>query len=141
MASLHTELIIRAPRPKVWGTLIDWASYSEWNPFVRSIEGTLEVGRELTVTLSSSGRPVVIRPRLIEVEPGYRFAWLGHLGVRGLFDGRHRFELQDVAEGTRFVHAEQFSGWLVRPVLWMLGASTEAGFRAMNEALRARCEG
>ncbi|WP_242471958.1 hypothetical protein [Blastococcus sp. TML/C7B] len=62
--------------------------------------------------------------------------WLGHLGVPGLFDGRHRFELTATPAGTRLVQSESFSGLLVRPLRGFLDGGTLAGFRAMNDALR-----
>ncbi|KAI0047383.1 hypothetical protein FA95DRAFT_1559102 [Auriscalpium vulgare] len=34
--TVHSSIIIEAPRSTVWGVLLDFASYKEWNPFVRS---------------------------------------------------------------------------------------------------------
>ena len=64
--------------------------------------------------------------------------WVGHLGVPGLFDVRHRFELTDTGTGTHLVQKESFRGLLVRPLRRSLDGSTRAGFEAMNSALRER---
>ncbi len=83
---------------------------------------------------------MTFRPTVTEVEPGRVFEWLGRLGVRGLFDGRHRFELQPTDTGTRFVQSEEFTGVLVRFLRKMLDTQTVEGFHAMNSALKVRAE-
>ena len=66
--------------------------------------------------------------------------WWGHLGVRGLFDGRHRFELHAAGRGTRLVQSEIFTGVLVPLVARSLDRGTAAGFALMNSALKAHAE-
>jgi hypothetical protein len=81
---------------------------------------------------------MTFRPQVTEVVPGGVLEWLGHLGVPGLFDGRHRFELTATPSGTHLVQREEFTGLLVRPLRRSLDGGTRAGFQAMNEALRER---
>ena len=76
-----------------------------------------------------------------EVSPGEALEWLGHLGVPGVFDGRHRFELSAIGAGTHVVQREWFRGVLVRPLRRSLDSGTRAGFEAMNVALRRRVTG
>jgi hypothetical protein len=81
---------------------------------------------------------MTFRPEVTVVEPNETFEWLGHLGVSGVFDGRHRFALTELPDGrTRLVQSEQFSGLLVRLMRKQLDGGTTAGFEAMNEALAA----
>jgi hypothetical protein len=138
---LVEEIDVAAPPDAVWAVLTDFAAYGEWNPFVVAIEGEPRVGERLRVRLQPPGaRALTIRPRLLEVTPDRALRWLGHLGVRGLFDGEHSFELVPNGAGTHFVHRERFTGALV-PVVWSrVGPPTREGFRAMNEALRERAE-
>ena len=44
MKEIQTEIEINASAEKVWRVLIDFAAYSEWNPFVRRVEGEVSVG-------------------------------------------------------------------------------------------------
>lgn len=53
--------------------------------------------------------------------------------------GEHSFSLTPVGGGTRLVQSESFRGLLV-PFSGKTFASTEASFRALNEALRERAE-
>jgi hypothetical protein len=99
---LRTDIDIAAPPDDVWAHLVDFAAYREWNPFMPSAAGTTEVGRRLTLRMRPpGGRAVPMRPRVTEAQPGGVLEWLGHLGVPGLFDGRHRFELVATASGTK----------------------------------------
>jgi hypothetical protein len=139
--AIETQIDIEAPPEKVWAALLDFASYPSWNPFIPAISGEPAPGARLEVRLRPpGGAGMTVRPTVLEATPGRRLRWLGKLGVRGIFDGEHRFELEPLAGGrTRFTHAERFSGLLV-PLLGGVLRSTERGFRAMNDALKARVE-
>ena len=137
--ALHTEIDIAAPPERVWSCLMDFAAYPAWNPFITSVVGVAAVGQRLTVRLDPpGGRGITMRPTVIDVVAGRALEWFGRLGIPGIFDGRHRFELHETATGTRFVHGERFQGLLVRPLRASLDGPTRAGFVAMNEALARR---
>ncbi len=136
---ITAEVDIEAPPDAVWAQLTDLAGYAAWNPFIPSATGTVAPGERLSLRLQPpGGRALPIRPTVTEVVPDSVLEWLGHLGVRGLFDGRHRFELHSTPQGTRLVQSEEFGGVLVRPLRGFLDGGTLAGFHAMNEALRRR---
>ncbi len=139
---LQTEIEIEAPTDTVWEVLVDLDHYADWNPFIVESSGTVAVGSRLTNRLQpSGGRTVTFRPTVTEVVEGRVFEWLGRLGIPGLFDGRHRFELHPTAAGgTRLVHGEEFRGILVRPLRRSLDRDTLPGFEAMNAALKTRAE-
>lgn len=139
---LHTEIEIDAPIEAVWETLTDLATYSNWNPFIVSAEGRAAVGERITNRLQPpGGRAMTFKPRVTVFEPTVAFEWLGRLGLPGIFDGRHRFDLAPTTSGgTLVVQSEQFSGILVRLMRTSLNTRTMAGFKAMNAALRARVQ-
>lgn len=139
---LRTEIDVEAPASRVWAVLSDFARYPEWNPFVESIEGRLEVKSPLAVRLRPPGAPAMtIRPRVTIVIPGRAFAWRGKLLSRRVFVGEHRFEVVPIdGARVRFVHSEQFSGALVPLLKRTLNTGARAGFEAMNRALKARAE-
>jgi hypothetical protein len=140
---LRSEIEITAAKQTIWNVLIDFAAYSTWNPFVRSISGNLAPGTRLNVTVEPQGsRPMSFKPRLLVFEPLKELRWKGQLLMPGLFDGEHYFQLVEVSEGTvRFVQGEIFTGLLVPLTLrGSMLAGTERGFAAMNRALKARAE-
>jgi hypothetical protein len=132
---------IEAPPQAVWAVLVDLGAYHEWNPFITSALGTLEVGRRLDLRLEPpGGRRMRFRPLVTQFEEARAIEWLGSLRVRGLLDGRHRFELTRTGHGTGLVHSERFEGLLVRAARRSLGGPTRAGFERMNLALRERVQ-
>lgn len=139
---LHTEIEIHAPPRLVWEILTDLRAYSDWNPFIVESSGTVATGERLTNRMQPPGGTArTFRPTVTEVVPEQSVEWLGRLGLPGVFDGRHRFELIALADDrTRFVHAEHFRGLLVRPMKRSLDTDIAAGFAAMNAAVKARAE-
>lgn len=139
---LSTEITIEAPPERVWAILTDLEAYASWNPFVVDVEGEPSVGHRLVNRMQPpGGRAQTFEPTVTVVEPPRTFEWLGHLGVPGLFDGRHRFELEPTGDGcTRLVHQESFSGLFVRFLRSTLDTRTRRGFELMNEALKCRAE-
>ena len=141
MKKLHSEILIEASPTEVWTVLTDFARYADWNPFVVNVTGTPEEGERLSVTLSPpGGRRITFKPVVTEVASGQVLEWWGHLGVRGIFDGRHRFELHPTATGTRLVQNETFTGALVPLLARSLDRDTAAGFALMNAALKTHAE-
>jgi hypothetical protein len=122
---------------------MDFDAYPEWNPFIRKVRGKPEVGSRLDVELGASGtRPMRFRPKVIEVVPNREFRWLGRVGIRGLFDGEHIFELKPLSSSsTRFVQRERFRGIFVPFLTRRLEKDVRRGFDEMNRALRNRATG
>lgn len=141
-AQLHSEITIQATPGRVWEVLTDFAAYPAWNPFIPQISGPLTAGARLDVQLQPPhGRGMRMHPTVLAAEPGRELRWLGHLGIAGLFDGEHRFRIEPLgAERARFIQEERFSGLLAPLFLRFIERSTQQGFAAMNQALKARSE-
>jgi hypothetical protein len=139
---LHTEVEIVAPIDAVWETLTDLAAYPDWNPFIVSAQGRAEVGERLTNRMQPpDGKAITFKPTVTVVEPPVALEWLGRLGLPGIFDGRHRFDLAPSEHGgTLVTQSEEFDGIVVRYMRKSLDTKTMAGFDAMNAALKARVE-
>ena len=141
MKTIQVVTDIAAPAATVWAELTAVERYGEWNPFITHCRGDLVVGGRIEIRIAPpGGRPMDFRPTITEVDGGKRLEWLGRLVLPGVFDGRHSFDVEALGDGwTRLTQTEKFSGILV-PALSTVLARTEAGFRAMNEALRLRAE-
>ena len=141
LREIETRIAIAAPAETVWQVLPDFPRYPEWNPFVRSIAGAPVVGSVLEVEVAPPGGAAMsFRPTVLVAEPASELRWRGKLLVPGIFDGEHYFLVRPGPAGAaEFVHGEAFSGLLV-PFFGSVLAKTEAGFAAMNEALKTRCE-
>jgi hypothetical protein len=133
---------IAAPPQRVWEVLTRTADYPQWNPFVRRLEGRIEVGERLVVDLQpGEKKPQTMRPTVVDLQPGRSFTWLGHVGVNGLLDGRHTFTVEPSGEGSLLVQHERLSGVLTPLFRSMLTRDTPRAFQASNEALAARALG
>lgn len=142
MREIRTSIEIDAPTERVWDVLTDFDSYPDWNPLITSLTGDPTPDSQISIQIEPPGRPAMtIKPTVLRSEPAREFRWRGRLGLPRVFDGEHIFELTPTPEGgTHLVHREEFRGVLVTPLLAWVGNATEAGFYAMNEALKARAE-
>jgi hypothetical protein len=141
MKRVKTEIEIHAPTQTVWDVLANTDAFPEWNPFITRVEGELRPGAHLVVTIAPPrGKAMTFRPTVETLVPGRELTWLGRLLVPGLFDGRHRFALEDIGGGrARFHQEEDFTGILV-PLMASALERTAEGFTEMNQALKMRAE-
>lgn len=134
---IKTSITINASKEKIWKILTDFESYSEWNPFIKSITGDVEVGNQILVKLQG----MTFKPKVLTLKKNTELKWLGHLWYKGLFDGEHKFKLTDNGNGTtNFEQSENFSGILVRLFAKSLDNDTKNGFEKMNRQLKLRAE-
>ena len=143
MHEITTTMEINAPPRGVWKVLVDFQAHPQWNPFVRSIEGSPQEGETLKVRIQPvGGRGMTFRPRVVRAVPDQELRWLGRVVLPGIFDGEHFFKIESLVEGrrTRFIQGERFTGLLVPLLRKNLDRGTREGFEAMNHALKARAE-
>ncbi len=142
MKQLETEIHISAPAAKVWKILTHIHTYHHWNPFIKSIQGTLEPGERIRVRIQPPGGNVMtFTPRLLSVNPEREIRWKGRLLLPGLFDGEHRLAIEPLDDQTvRFIQSETFSGFIVPLMKKQIDTSIRNGFGAMNIALKKRAE-
>ena len=134
---IETSILIHSTPTIVWSILTEFEKYPEWNPFVKSLKGSVAEGKQIEVQLPG----MKFKPTVVTFKPKQEFAWLGHLWIKGLFDGQHSFRLVDNHDGTTtFYHSENFSGILVPIFKQKLLKDTLNGFEHMNQKLKARAE-
>ncbi len=139
---LETEVFMASTAEQVWAVITDFARYADWNPAIPSAEGEARVGSVLKVVIEwpglKRGHYVL---SVTEVERDRALAWLGHMGVRGLMDGDHRFVIEPLSTGgVRVRQVEDFSGLLIPIMAPWLRDNVLRGFVAVNEALKRRVE-
>ena len=139
---IKTETTIDAPPEKVWAAMTDFASFPDWNPFVRHADGRLEPGERLRIRLRlDHGLRMTFRPRVTVVEPGRELRWLATLGRPGVFDVDRAFQIEPRNGGVLFVMSEECTGALTAVMFATnLEAQLYRGYDAFNEALRRRVE-
>ncbi len=134
---IKTSITINASKEKVWKILTDFENYNQWNSFIKSVTGTLKVGKHIKVELQG----MTFKPVVLTFNENSELKWLGHLWFKGLFDGEHKFKLTDNGNGTtNFEHSENFSGILVKLFSKKIDKDTKNGFEQMNKELKLRAE-
>jgi hypothetical protein len=139
---VFSEIEIQATAERVWQALTDFASYPEWNSFIRWISGQPKEGKRLRVYIEPPGaKGRTFRRKVLKAEPKRELRWLGRLLIPGLFGGDHIFTIEQIgSERVRFVQREILSGLLVSFLLQGLDMKIRLGFEQMNQALKLRAE-
>jgi hypothetical protein len=142
MKELRSEIEIQASAERVWQILTDFASFPQWNPFMRRASGEVRMGARLEVYIQPSGaRGMTFKPVVLKAEPGRELHWLGRLFVPKLFDGEHILTIEPLdAHRVRFIQREIFTGILIPFFAHSLDTDTQRGFEEMNQAIKVRAE-
>jgi hypothetical protein len=136
--SVQTRVEINAPAKDVRAILFGFADYPKWNPFIIKVEGTVAEGSQVYVTVKPVGKDEISGKTVVTLMTDNHLSWRGSLAIPGLFSGKHDFIIEESGPGrTVFYNNEKMSG-LVIPFYDF--KPTEAGFEAMNQALKARAE-
>ncbi len=142
MAVYRTTFPIAASSEVVWGVLVDFERYPEWNPSLPSIAGDVRVGSAVSLTLGMPGRPSPkVKAELTEVVAQQRLAWHGNAGADWLFAGDRRFIIEPAAGDTvRFTHVEEVRGLLFPLFRAVMGSAIRRHHDDLNTALTRRAE-
>jgi len=134
---LVTQIEIEANAETIWNALLDFKNYPKWNPFITHIEGTPVPGQIIKVKIQT----MKFNPEIQLLVPHQKLTWLGKLGMKGLFDGYHYFEIHLLDEyKCLFVQGENFSGILLPFLKKKLKKETLPGFKLMNSSLKEYIE-
>ncbi len=139
---IKTEISISATPERIWAILTKFDEYPNWNPFIKSVKGHVDVGEKITARIEPPGtKGMTFKPKVLTFLKNRELSWLGHLFIPGLFDGKHKFELIDDGDGTTtFVQSEEFKGVLVPFFKKQLENNTKNGFVEMNKKLKELAE-
>ncbi len=141
MKEIKATIEIDAPVERVWIVLLDFPSYSDWNPFIVGLSGDAKPGHVLRAHARIPGRKEMSFNTRVSGLKENRELLLHSTYVRGLVYGQHRFTIEPLGpKRARFSQGVSFSGILV-PIMggWIRG--TQKGLEQMNEAMKKRCEG
>lgn len=140
--TLQASVQIHGTPQQVWAVLTDTADYPDWNPFIVSSSGRIQVGATLANRMHDATGDTTFTPTVLVVEPGHELRWIGKVGPGGIFDGEHTFTIQQIRPGlVLFTQREDFTGAAVPFYEHWLHTDTLPMFRAMNAALARQVTG
>ena len=132
---------IQAPAEVIWGLIYDLKSWEVWNPIYTKAAGDIRIGSTLEMTLELPGQAAQqIKPVVLEWVPNEQLHWrLTMMG--GLIKTLRYIEIEALGPANCVVdNGELFSGFMGPSLGKRVGRTVQRGFRAMNEALKARAE-
>lgn len=136
---INEKVEVKAPIDRVWATIIDFDSYSDWNTQLEYLGGEVKPNGQLHLKLSAEGAdPYEFKPTVSHWEENEKFAWLAITGFPRVFDGEHFFELERIDDNTTLVtNREEYRGVmsLIMKNLPMMKTAPE-GFKKMNSELK-----
>ncbi len=139
--SITTEIIIKAPANLVWNILTHLPAYSRWNPFLIEAAGEIKKGSRLRNSIRTGNGVTTFRPVVLTADAPHYFDWMGVIGHRSVFAGRHAFQLESIApDQVKLTHSECFSGLLAGIIFRKICKETRQGFVQMNQALKTEAE-
>ena len=143
MAEFRTTFPVAASAESVWGILVDFDRWTEWNPSVPSISGESRLGSTLSMTLAMPRRPSAkVKAEITELIPERRICWHGNIGGDRLFAGNREFEIDPQPDGTVLVtHVETVTGLLFPVFRAVMGSAIQEHHDNLNSALKERAEG
>ncbi len=138
---IRDSIVINAPVEQVWEVFSDTGSYPEWNPFITSFQGKLGQSEKVLVKMDMGPFVMPITPVLTVVEPPRELSWVVEQGSSFLYEVRRHFRLDPLGDSrTHFVQSETSTGLLSGLIGAFLFVPVVKGYRALNQALKARVE-
>ncbi len=138
---IEDRIGINAPASVIWEVIYDLPRWSEWNPTYPQAAGDIRIGGTLTLTVALPGEaPQEIRPTVMDWVPNEQLLWRLTMLLGAVRTIRY-IEINHLAEESCIVDNGEIFGGLMGPSLGRrVGRTVQRGFRAMNEAMKARAE-
>jgi uncharacterized protein YndB with AHSA1/START domain len=106
--TVESAAVIDAPRADVWSTLVDVASYAEWNPAIVRAEGRVAIGSALELHYDDGESTEV---EVFDVKELRKLRWRDRLVLPGVRDRELTIRVRDAAGGaTRVVVVQRVEG-------------------------------
>ncbi|ERT04817.1 polyketide cyclase / dehydrase and lipid transport family protein [Lyngbya aestuarii BL J] len=142
MSTLYTEIEINASKQQVWRVLDQKEEWRNWNSFLFDRDSSLPFqGNQmvrLSVWRSPADQDTEFQAIVKVVQPGVCLSWVSEIPG---FRGEYWFELQDIGVNrTKYIHREEFSGWLSRIFLPFIREDEKRGMERMARELKRYIE-
>ncbi len=138
MKAFSATTEINASAERIWAILTDASQYTEWDPGMLRLEGSIAPDQTLTVYTKVAPKRA-FKPKVTVFEPNRKMVWSSGMPL-GLFKGERTFVLEPLAGNrVKFSMREEFSG----PMMVMIGNTIPdltATFEAFAAALKQRAE-
>lgn len=134
--SVHHEISINASPERVWQVLTDMASYDEWNPTMKLVQGEVTEGNKVIYQFTQDAENASEIPANVkQIIPNALLNQTG--GIPLVLTFNHKYILEPVDGGTKVTIHEDYRGIGVN--FWNPGPVQNA-YERLNIALKKRAE-
>ncbi len=141
MSTLITEIEMNASKQQVWQALYYKEDWINWNSFLFDRDSSLPFQANQIVRLSVWRSPAdgdtQFQAIVKVVQPGICLSWVCEIPG---FRLEYWFELQDIGSQTKYIHREEFSGWLAQIFLPFIREDEKRGMERMAHELKQYAE-
>jgi hypothetical protein len=142
MKEINTEIRILSTPNKIWNILIDLENWNKWNPIVNNIKGKLNIGEELTITMSDSkgNNAKKYNATISELTTNKRFSFIATMMAKFMFSAERIIEIKQTEKETVFIQREIYTGIMVFLFWKKLSTDAIGMLNTMNQALKKEVE-
>jgi hypothetical protein len=134
----EAAVVVRSSPERIWKLLTDGPGFTNWNPTVDRVEGTIAPGQTIKVYVKvNPGRAFPVK--VTQFEPGRRMVWSGGMPL-GLFKGERTYVLTPAGDGlVRFQMREEYSGPMLS-MIWRTIPDLGPSFQEFAQSLKVAAE-
>jgi hypothetical protein len=111
-STVREEMVVSAPRVRIWRLLTDFEQYERWNPYVVHARGDARIGNELVLTLGAEDSDE-IEPEVMDVKSQRKLRWRSRRLVPGVLDEEQTFRIIPLGNSRfRLVYEGRIEGVL-----------------------------
>jgi len=133
--SVYTEIIIDAPKDKVWSVLMDFDNMPQWSKTLQKIKGSLTKGSKANVDYIFKGKLRKIKHTMVDYEEGTQFGWSDTLIP--LVKDHHIYRVEPLSDcRSKFIQKDEVKGLTASLVAKMLMDEMSKTYPKFNEALK-----
>ena len=134
-------IVIDAPIDLVWGVLVDFAGYSDWNGFCPHAEATLALGEPIRMQVDLGFGLQEQVETICRIEPPTAIAWRMANEPGDPIHAVRTQTLEKLGDARcSYLSVDLFSGPGVPDMMAALGQAVEAGFNRCATDLKRHCE-
>lgn len=137
--SVYTEVIINAPKEKVWKALTNFNDMPKWSKALQSIEGDLKNGSETRVHYIFKGDLKKQKHKIVGFEEGTQFGWSDPLIP--FAKDNHSYRVEALPDGkTKFIQKDEIKGFSTLFIGRMMADIMAQSYPEFNQALKKYVE-
>jgi hypothetical protein len=109
-STVRQEMVVAAPRMRIWRLLTNFEQYERWNPYVVQARGDARIGNQLTFGTENGDE---LEPEVMDVKSQRKLRWRTRRLAPGILDEEQTFRIIPVGDGRfRLVYEGRIAGVL-----------------------------